>query len=323
MLSRDSLTYKREVQVVKSAPERDQDLRYAAQMTNAQFSALALHLSQDKVRNELQVMLGDRRPHHGRLAEASEVRRWLLNGWNTELLLGANSRTLHEDGLRHSLHWAFPQAYYSAYALCVAFFRSVGMSEDSHSAVIRRFGSEVAAGKYPPALRVLAHGYPPSVSGVGPTGMRSTGDFDPNAPGTINGQMAQFLSATRKIDLKEKKSDFKLKTKTGAPRQKFRNEDWQIVSERLGYTSLLSLLYRKRIKANYRDIDTFLSTDIDVNQLYDDLKQIVASLNLVHEAFVAFALGVPLLDGALEALPGNEKAGPRQRIDLVRSILAK
>jgi hypothetical protein len=35
------------------------------------------------------------------------------HGWNTEMLLRQNSRTLDGDGLRNSLQWAFPQAYYS------------------------------------------------------------------------------------------------------------------------------------------------------------------------------------------------------------------
>ena len=45
-------------------------------------------------------------------AEAS-VQKHLLNSWNTEYTLRNSAKIGDHDYLRHTLHWTFPQAYYS------------------------------------------------------------------------------------------------------------------------------------------------------------------------------------------------------------------
>ena len=61
-------------------------------------------------------------------------------------------------------------------------------------------------------------------------------------------------------------------------------------------TTLLHLLYRKRIKSNYKDIDTFLSEIIDSEQICDDLSAIVWRVNSVLEYYISGYIGVKTLE---------------------------
>lgn len=305
---------------VDTNTQTDEDLGFAARMTNIQFAALALHVSCDSIADQLASHIASRRPVRGKLADAAVVRKWLLNGWNTEQLLRANRQSLTEDALRHSLHWAFPQAYYSVFSLVLAYFNSVGFSEESYASVIRKFGAEAASGKYPIPFRALAEGHPPAARGLNGMKLPHSLYFEPNNQESIDAQLAQFLCATRRIDIRQKKGDFTFKTKKGTRRKSFGPEEWKQVSDGLGYTSILSLLYRKRIKANYRDIDTFLHPDLDADRLYLQLLRVVSNLNLVHETMIACAMGLSVLENALAALPGTSATGPKKRIDLVGTI---
>lgn len=289
-------------------------------MTNIQFSAFARRLRRTRVVNETRTLLARRRIVRGRLSDPDEVTQWLLNGWNTEQLLGSNKRVLVEDALRHSLQWAFPQAYYSAFAITLASYKAVGYTEESHSAVIRKFGTEAKANKYPTSLCALAIGFPPVGISVGDFRLPHSLAYDGNDEDLVNAQLGQFLCATRRIDLREKKVDIPVKTKAGKRRRAFLPEHWLLVSDALGPTSLLSLLYRKRIKANYRDIDTFLHSDLDAVALYGDLIAIVSTINFVHEVIVRCALGKRTFEAALGRLPGRGDVGPPARAATVEAL---
>lgn len=290
------------------------DQQFAARMTNVQFKAIACRLTHAEVIGDLQSLLRTRQVKRGAGCEPKAVARLLRNGWSTEYLLRHNAETLGGDALRHSLHWAFPQAYYAVFAVTQAYFRSVGFTESSHAGTIRKFGMEVIAGKYPAAVSFAASGARPQVlHGLSCGELRSSIHFDPEDRGTVDGQIAQFLRATREIDLKEKKATTRLTTKRGTRRRAFGVADWKLVSHGLGPTSLLSLLYRKRIKANYRDIDTFLHEDLEPVDLYGALVQTVGALAFIHEGLIAKALGFDALSSALVGVPVSIAKHPRRR----------
>lgn len=275
-------------------------------MTQIQFAALAARLSPGRVLEDVSNL-----PHFGKLRRGAQcdprtVRQWLLNGWSTENLLRINIEHLEGDALAHSLHWAFPQAYYSVYALTMAYFHTVGYSELKHTAVIRKFGAESVVGRYPPTVSfAVVGGKTRSFHNIEPVSLPNTLQFDPNSQGDCDGRICQFLNATRELDLSAKKVDLRFKTARGTTKKKLKPHEWDKVSDQLGPTSLLSLLYRKRLKANYREIDTYLSSAIDAPRLYRDVLQAVQTTNFVHELFVARALG----KGALrEVLPTGAEA---------------
>lgn len=261
-------------------------------MTQVQARAIACRLTYPRVLSELTrspFRLGLKR---GRAASDIEIRKWLLNSWNTEALLRIILSTFPAPQLRRALHWAFPKAYYSTYASCLAFFKAVGYTESSHMAVIRKFGMEVATGHYPLAVSFLCDGGKvKSYQNLHCTPLPTTLYFDPYDAGIIDERIRQFLGATRNIDLAEKRVSMPFKTARGAKKCRLTPADWERVSSALGLTSLLSLLYRKRIKSNYRDIDTYFSDQLDPTQVYADLVHLTSTLNLVHETYISAALG--------------------------------
>jgi hypothetical protein len=91
------------------------------------------------------------------------------------------------------------------------------------------------------------------------------------------------------------------------------------VSDGLGPTALLSLLYRKRIKANYQDIDTFLHSELQPEPLYKHLLGIVGGVNFVHEVFIARALGDDFLRQTLDSIP-SAKGRIERRLRVVNEL---
>jgi hypothetical protein len=268
------------------------ELYFRARTTQIQFAALAVRCETRGVFEQLPRIATLKRLLPATNLSIPEVRRGLANGWNTEFLLRVNRRSLTGDALRNSLQWAFPQAYYSVFAITSALFRTVGFTESSHAAVISKVGKQMQTGWYPDRVSFLADGGRRRIyANLHRTQLPSPLFFDRDQPGAIDTHIANFLNATREQDLKARKKGSGIKTKTGRPKKAFSASDWDRVSTRVGPTSILSLLYRKRIKANYRDIATFLSEDLQPQQLYADLITIVRSMNLVHEAYIAKMLG--------------------------------
>lgn len=75
---------------------------------------------------------------------------------------------------------------------------------------------------------------------------------------------------------------------------------WQQVSNALGHTTIMDLLYRKRIKANYQDIDTFSSSQFKGLEVLTNLSAVVSRLNLINETYIAKAVGLGNYEAMLE-----------------------
>jgi hypothetical protein len=299
----------------------DDERDHAAITTNNEFAALAIRIQADAVLSELRHL-----PHFLELsprqvADVSGIKSYLVNGWNTERILRITAESLTAEALPSGLQWGFPMAYYAVYSVTLAYFRVAGFTEQSHTSVIRKFGSLIGQGKYPQSLSFFASGPRPCVF----RGVQHDAGFStlskPYDKQTADTMIACFLSGTRKQDLEEKKKDIKLFTKAGKRKRAFRSDDWSQVSERLGRTSLLSLLYRKRIKANYRDIDTFLSPQIDGSGIFMALQQIVDSLSLIHEALIAKIIGIAKLEQIQSTVSAADFLFVRQRFEKVRNAV--
>ena len=247
------------------------------------------------MRGELIKILQVNPPRLAALYQEDEVRKWATNGWNTELILRLTADLLPSDQLENALQWAFPQAYYSVFALTLALYKTTGQTETSHAGVLRSFGDRVASGRYPSCLSFTAAGVEPiAFEGTAKAPAVSSLTFDPRIPETVNTQIAQFLKGTREKDLQEQKRKMlkSFKTKSGARKKNLTEKDWGKVSESLGRTSILSLLYRKRIKSNYGDIDTFLNPNIIAAPLLKNLIHVVNCVNFTHEVCIARAVGL-------------------------------
>lgn len=269
-----------------------EDVGVRAKMTQIQFSALSHCCTTRKVGSSLRSLIATYKPNRASRLDSSLVDRCLLNGWNTEFLLRFNAESLTGDALRNSIQWAFPQAYYSVFSTTRAFFYAAGQTEARHASIIRKVGALMKSRRYPEILSFLCDGGKADVYiNITRSHIPSTLYFQKNEPQSVDTQICQFLHATRIIDLAERKKNIRIFTAAGKKKTHFSSSDWETVSRSLGFTSVLSLLYRKRRKANYDDIDTFLSNQLDPYRLYSDLTHIVSMLNLCHETFIASIVG--------------------------------
>lgn len=293
--------------LIAAPAEWTSEADFAAEMTNRQFAALRLRLGKRQLSEEVAELLRTSPRRRARNCDVAEVKKWTTNGWNTEQILRLSSDLLPAEQLVNALQWAFPQAYYSTFALTLAAFKATGLTETSHASVIRRYGELVADGRYPACMAFTADGVQPiTFEGTAKAVASSTLAFNPADPESVNTQIAQFLKGTREKDLRERKRSVAIKGRGGKRKKSFTRADWVKVSESLGRTSLLSLLYRKRIKSNYQEIDTFLNPNINADTLFADLIHVASCLNFTHEALIARAIGLPAyrqLQGGLPSIP--------------------
>jgi uncharacterized protein (UPF0332 family) len=134
----------------------EEDLQFAAEMTKRQFEALRIRLNRNYLSGEIESVKYFERMNRSSKYDAQEFRKWIRNGWNTERILRLTSHLFKDEELAYALQWAFPQAYYSTYALIMAFFVAQTITCSNHSTAMKHFGELVEQGKYPPSLSFLA-----------------------------------------------------------------------------------------------------------------------------------------------------------------------
>ena len=269
-------------------PSLEDPNAFPAKMMTRQFQALKDYISSKDIEDDLRRAVQQNRFRRCATYDRNETEKWLTNGWNTENILMMSNFLFDDPTNSFAIQWAFPQAYYSCYCISLAFFKTAGFTEDRHSTVIKQIGRLIEEGKYPDFLSFYVSGgmYQISQSGVSRSARGSTVEYIPGDEDSMQTQISQFLNSTRQKDLKTRKKDVKRYTVQRKRKQSFNREDWEIVSNKLGPTNILSLLYRKRIKFNYDSIASVFSGDLDANAIYDSLQFLVSKINLVHEAFI-------------------------------------
>lgn len=275
--------------------QENQELWFRAEMTHRQFASLSHKLVSADIENEIiNLDFFVNRLEKAKNLNLDEVEKWLKNSWNTENVLIQNKSIIENTGQSFAMQWAFPQAYYSTFGSLLAHFKAIGYTQESHTAVLKNFSSLVEQNKFPESICFYCtggkknYGY---VNIVKPNDVASM-DFDPGNTKTIDNHICQFLKATREIKLDDKASDLKFKNGKGQRRKKLSPAMWQQVSNALGHTTIMDLLYRKRIKANYQDIDTFSSTQFKGLEVLTNLSAVVSRLNLINETYIAKAVGL-------------------------------
>lgn len=281
-------------QILVDAQE-NQELWFRAEMTHRQFASLSHKLVSADIENEIiNLDFFVNRLEKAKNLNHGEVEKWLKNSWNTENVLIQNKSIIENTGQSFAMQWAFPQAYYSTFGSLLAHFKALGYTQESHTAVLKNFSSLVEQNKFPESICFYCTGGKKNfryVNIVKPNDVASM-DFDTGNIKTIDNHICQFLKATREIKLDEKAPDLKFKNGKGQRRKKLSPAMWQQVSNALGHTTIMDLLYRKRIKANYQDIDTFSSTQFKGLEVLTNLSAIVSRLNLINETYIAKAVGL-------------------------------
>jgi hypothetical protein len=267
------------------------------------FKAIRFHLESDDNRFNLRQV-----PYYGGLTcrnadfLVNQCRQLFWNSWSTEHAFLFPKRLGSHDYFKYSLQWGFPQAYYSVYLSMIAFRETQEKTSDNHEKAIKVFGTSVRDGHYPEAICFYASGLYESFSYHNLSNF--AGSFkDFNSVASINGigdahtQIANFLKSTRernawdKRERLEKANDKEFFSKSGHFLKAFRKKHWDKIYGKIPVTSVMNMLYRLRIKANYRDIEAFLNADIAFEAFHENLAFIVDYLNFLHEAYFVKAVG--------------------------------
>ncbi|MBD2703065.1 hypothetical protein IC229_20630 [Spirosoma sp. BT702] len=264
------------------------------------------------------------------------LEKLLLNSWSAEYALRITPVVNDEQYLQSSLHWTFPQAYYSALFSARAFLAVQGINVSNEELIRKRIGNMVVRGYYPASIGYYALGpinnyriqrLPMSrrFNVVGKSDLQL-----PSREGSVQAELAQFLKTTRDQRVRALRNAIQnnpktalRSPKTGEILQKFSIEQYKQLAKQIGYTTYFDMLSRLRISSSNRgggprEIERFVDSDIDVKLFHESLVNIVAHINSVHEAYIAKALGIQAYRELVAKLPSYlQESFVRERMNTI------
>lgn len=264
-------------------------------MNYRQFKSLSHKLENSDIENEI---LNNRyflqKVSKSANLNINEVSQWLKNAWNTESVLIRNIDIIENTNQSFCMQWAFPQAYYSVFGTTLAKFKAIGLTETSHTSVLKKYGSLMTEKKLPESISISCNGIEKNFvfdNITAPIKIEGFMDLDLNNQSTIDNHICQFLKATRILRLKEKAPKMDFRKDNGEKRINLNAELWGKVSNSIGNTTIFDFLYRKRIKGNYQDIETYNSPYFKGKEVLESLITVIDRINLVNEVYICKAIG--------------------------------
>lgn len=309
----------------------DNKTEYKAKMTLNQFIVLTKYIKSFDIVESVKSNTYFQNIKLSKNASPENVKKWIFNGWNTERILRVNDEFLNIEDNYFALQWSFPQAYYSIFMLTLSFMKLNGQNTSSHSGIMNKYSEYIISGKYPKSLSFYCLGTKknPTYHNIKKNNVPNSYsiEFEPDSIESCKTQIRQFLKATRKILLVEKRKDKNIakKFKTGKGKNRrnkkiLSEKDWEIIAEKVKATNILHLLYRKRIKSNYQDIDSFTYEDLKADYIHKSLIGIVKKMNLVHEMYIYKMIGShKYIDFYEEYKNGNDLNFLDKRIKLINN----
>ncbi|MFA8451884.1 MAG: hypothetical protein ACEPOW_14410 [Bacteroidales bacterium] len=276
--------------------EEERVLFFRSEMNYKHFSALSYKLENSDIENEIL----NNEYYQNRISRSMnysniEVSQWLKNSWNTEHVLYQNLNIIQNTNQSFSMQWAFPQAYYAVFGNIMAMYKTIGYTETSHAAVLKKYSSLMAENKLPESISICCGGIEGDFSFHNiepPVNILNHLELDFENPSTIDNLICQFLKSTRVLRLKEKAPKMNFRTQNGGRRKRLNQEHWERVSNSIGATSIIDFLYRKRIKGNYQDIEIYNTPYFKGEAVINCLLHIVDRINLVNESYIAKSIGL-------------------------------
>ena len=308
-----------------NSPDRTEE-QARARVNCIQWSALASRMKPENALSQLGALPRFQSYKRSKGCDDGKLKQYLQNGWATEALLAQNCKTFSGDALRNSLVWAFPQAYYSVFAVTLAYFQMSGFTDGgSHAWLIKKFGEEANFVHYPYAVSFIASGGIESkreFKNCKKKILPSQFYFDERNPDSVDTHITRLLNATRQSDLQNRLKDRKYETKSGELKKRFTETEYASAGQKLGHTSILSFLYRKRIKSNYQDIESILSSELKAEDIFPRVIQVVDCLHIIHEAYIARAMGSLAYKAVLNSLPSGVISSPMSRFKYIKPYVA-
>ena len=244
------------------------------------------------------------------------LEKLLLNSWSAEYALRITPVVNDDQYLQSSLHWTFPQAYYSVLFSARAFLTVQGIAVSNEELIRKRIGNAVVRGFYPASLGYYAlgplNGYRfQRLPMVRANAMPGKSDLLlPSRENAVQVELAQFLKTTRDQRIKTLRNAIQNNPKTalrsartGEVLQKFGAEQYKQLARQIGYTSYFDMLSRLRITSSNKEIERFVDSEIDVKLFHQSLVNIVSHANAVHELYIAKALGITAYKQLVSRLP--------------------
>lgn len=270
---------------------------------------------------------------YGTVTDASykSLEKLLLNSWSAEYALRITPVVNDEQYLQSSLHWTFPQAYYSALFSARAFLAIQGINVSNEELIRKRIGNMVVRGYYPASIGYYALG---PINNYRIQRLPMAKKFTvaakndlmlPSREGAVQIELAQFLKTTRDQRVKMLRNTIQnnpntalRSPKTGEILQKFSVEQYKLLAKQIGYTTYFDMLSRLRISSTNREIERFVDSEIDVKLFHQSLVNIVAHVNSVHEVYIAKALGINTYRQLVAKLPSYlQESFVRERMNTI------
>jgi hypothetical protein len=239
------------------------------------------------------------------------IKAMMLNAWNTEFSLRNVTKTPDNQLMNHSLHWTFPQAYFSIFYSTRALMGTQGIYTSDESVLSKRMANWIERGFYPASMGYYSSGTYNDfkIHRLPKTDVQPSVDYLKNEE-DVASHVAQFLKTTRSIKAKklreeiQSNEDTALKNKkTGDPILKFSKQDWEKITSQLPVTTIFDLLGRLKYSESNREIERYLNANIAFDAFHDSLIGIVYHINLVHELYLIKALGMETYQSFLNELP--------------------
>lgn len=298
------------------------ELYYQTQVTLNQFISIGEKFRKGDIVNEIynnKFFKSKIQLHHN--PDLKIVGQYLKNSWNTENVLNLNKLILENTNNSFMVQWGIPQTYYSIFTSLLSFYKSMGYPQESHTSVLRRYGDLVQEGKFPESMSMYLTGTKKDKTFVNiekPKGLRTL-EFNIRNEESIDNKICQLLNSTREFKLSESGKDYKKNSKTKV--KKLNETQLREVSKNVGNTTILDFLYRKRIKSNYQDTDTFTSELLDGKTIIDELCHMVYNYNLVTESYIFKRIGKKGFERIIDSqLKLNGEQVFSSRIEIIKSL---
>jgi len=243
-------------------------------------------------------------------ARVGAAKKWLLHAWSAEYTLRTAANHADENYQKHSLHWTFPQAYYSVLYSAKSFLAIQGIDVPIESVIGQIINGYVAKGWYPESIGFYVDGpmehytYHHLPAATEQALLQSI-----DTPKQAEAHIAQFLKTTRDLRMRalrrrlQSNPEKALRSKTGKILSKFSTSHWEEISKHLGPTTYFDLMSRLKVSGTQREIERFVEADIDVPKFHQSLLNIVKYLNFIHECYVAKVMGLKAYQQWIEELP--------------------
>jgi uncharacterized protein (UPF0332 family) len=239
------------------------------------------------------------------------IKAMLLNAWNTEFSLRGVAKTQDNQFINHSLHWTFPQAYFSIFYSIRALMGTQGIYTADEGVLYKRMANWIERGFYPASLGYYSSGNYNDfrIHRLPKTDIQPSVDFLKDDEDVVS-HIAQFLKTTRTLKAKklreiiQSNEDTAIRNKkTGDPVLKFSKDDWEKITSQLPLTTVFDLLGRLKYSESNREIERYLNANIAFDAFHESLIGIVYYINLVHETYLVKILGLDAYQNLLTELP--------------------